>query len=189
MQTTVIRKVKRGKGLGRWPAYILAEDTHGLWLYCPAGTIYRGQNTLGEIIWQGEVGQGNRDEGLAVVHLIPHSAWWIASWVAEGANSVIAVDICTPPTLIDGEWRYDDLDLDPHAFGDGRVEIHDQDEFAEACAAGVTSSGEALSARIAADEVARCLLHKIEPFGRVGWDKLDKALRLALPPLIWLRGL
>ena len=123
MEMTIIRKQKRREGWGRWPTYVLGEDAHGLWLYCPVGTIYRGENIHGEVIWRGEVGQGNRDVGLAVVHLIPRTAWWIASWVAEGAKSLIAVDICTPPVLIDGEWRYVDLDLDPHAHHDGRVEI------------------------------------------------------------------
>lgn len=181
METTVVRKVKRGNGCGRWPAYVLGEDPHGLWLYCPAGTIYRGQ--VGQTVAECDVGQGNRDAGLPVVHLVPGAGWWIATWSADGAASWISVDICTPPALIDGEWTYIDLELDPHAYPGGLVEIEDEDEFAAACQAGVIPPHEQLAARAAATEVTLLLRAEEEPFGRAGWEKLHEAVRLPLPPL------
>ena len=87
------------------------------------------------------------------------------------------------PKHIDGEWTYIDLELNPHAYNEGRVEIRDEDEFVDACAAGVISLDEAMVARAAADKVARCMLGKIEPFEFLGWQKLDEALCLKLPPL------
>lgn len=180
VETTVIRKVKREQGWGRWPAYVLSEDVYGLWFYSPAGSIYQG-NT-GDTIVEMEVGQGNRDAGLAVVQLIPHSAWWIASWWSD-PRPWISVEICTPPTLIDGEWNFIDLELDPHAYPEGRVEVHDEEEFEAARRSGLISPAEETSARAAAAQVERALREMREPFGRVGWKRLDDALRLSLPPL------
>ena len=180
-KTVVIRKIKRPEGIHRWPAYIISNDRHGLWLYSPKGTIFRGQ--LGSNIGECEVGQGNREEGLPVMHLIPNAAWWIAAWCSEH----ISIDICTPSTLIDGEWSYTDLELDPIGFSDGRVEIEDEDEFVAACDAGLISRDEAIKARAASTEVERCLRRRTEPFGRVGWDKLDEALSFSLPPIRVLR--
>jgi hypothetical protein len=180
-ETVVIRKTKRPEGMFRWPAYVISSDCHGLWLFSPKGTIFRGQS--GTNIGECEVGQGDSEEGLPVMHLIPDRAWWIAAWFAEK----ISVDICTPPTLIDGEWCYTDLELDPLAFSDGRVVIEDEDEFAAACEAGLISIGEAAKGRAAATEMKRCLRHRTEPFGRLGWDRLDEALRMSLPPIRSLR--
>jgi len=120
------------------------------------------------------------------VHLIPRVGWWIAAWYRIGDEAIIGIDICTPPTLIDDEWHYTDLELDPHAFGDSRVEIDDEDEFLAECEAGFISSTEAVEARRAADELTQGLRDKREPFGRVGWDRLDQALALGLPPITTL---
>ncbi len=180
-KTVVIRKIKRPEGIHRWPAYVICSDRHGLWLYSPKGTIFRGQ--LGSNIGECEVGQGDREGGLPVMHLIPNPGRWIAAWDSEH----IGVDICTPPTLIDGEWNYTDLELDLFAFPDGRVGIDDEDEFVAACEAGLISRSEAIKARAAATEVERCLHRRTEPFGRVGWDKLNQALGLSLPPIRVLR--
>ena len=117
------------------------------------------------------------------MHLIPREGWWIAFWCVRGGKSVISLDVCTPPTFIDGEWLYTDLELDPHAFADGRVEIHDEDEFLAACHAGLISRAEAREARAAAQEIEQCLRDRLEPFGRVGWQRLDEASDMGLPPI------
>jgi predicted RNA-binding protein associated with RNAse of E/G family len=121
------------------------------------------------------------------MHLIPRTGWWIAAWCSEDAESKISVDICTPPAMIDGEWTYIDLELDLLAFGNGHVEIDDEDEFAAACETGLIPRSEAIAARTAAREIERCLRERIEPFGRAGWDRLNEALGMALPPLTELR--
>ena len=185
---TVIRKVKRPEGIARWSVYVMGNDRHGLWLYSPKGTIYRSQVGL-NVVGECEVGQGIGEAGLPVMHLIPNAAWWTAAWCSDGENPQISVDICTPPTPIDGEWSYIDLELDPVAYSDGRVEIDDEDEFVDACEAGLITRDEAINARSAAAEVERCLRHRIEPFGHLGWDKLDEALSLSLPPIRALRHL
>jgi hypothetical protein len=184
MKTTVIRKIKRPGGMGRWPAYVLAEDSFGSWLYSPLGCVYRGQS--GETITECEVGQGNRARGLPVLHLVPRVGWWFAAWYRIGGAAIIGIDICTPPTRINDEWHYTDLELDPHGLDGGRVELHDEDEFTAACEAGLISATEASEASAAAAELVQCLREKREPFGRVGWDRLDSALGLQLPPITTL---
>lgn len=176
MQMNYMQKQKRGKGCGQWPAYVLGEDQYGTWLFCPAGTPYRSWNTWGQFVWSGEVGQGDRDASMAVIHLIPRAAWWIASWWDDAAGRRISIDICTPPALFDDVWHYDDLELDVQAFHTGEVVIDDEDEFVAARDAGELTLEEANAARAAADELAHRLRSKAEPFDSVGWNKLDAAL-------------
>lgn len=175
--SVIIRKIKRPEGIGRWPVYEISKDSHGLWLFSPQGTIYRGQ--AGADVGECEVGQGNRQEGMPVLHLIPNTAWWIAAWCPD----YISLDICTPPRFIDGEWCYTDLELDLTAYSDGRVEIEDEDEFVAACDAGLIPHEEEIQARIATEEMARCLQNRTEPFGHVGWDRLDEVQGLSLSPI------
>jgi hypothetical protein len=79
VNTVGLRKVKRLAGAGVWRAYELGEDEHGLWLYTPKGSRYRGVDEAGRVV-ELEVGQGNRDAGCSVVGLIAPNAWWIAVW-------------------------------------------------------------------------------------------------------------
>lgn len=186
-KTIIIRKVRRpkGKGICRWPAYVMSNDRHGQWLYSPQGTIHRYQ--IGSrIVRECEVGQGDAEAGHPVMHLVPHGAWWFAAWSYVGEIG-ISVDICTPPNLVSAEWSYIDLELDPLAFFDGRVEIDDEDEFVAACEGGLISANEAVTARATAAEVEEYLRDQIEPFGLVGWGKLDEAIGLSLPPITMLR--
>lgn len=182
-EKVIIRKVKRPEAMIRWPAYVVGKDDHGLWLFSPKGTICRGQSRSGRS--EVEVGQGNREAGLPVMHLMPDSGWWTASW-CRVPKSRISVDVCTPPRLIDGEWTYIDLELDPWAY-DGNVEIDDEDEFDDACEAGLILPDEALEARAAATEVVGAMRSNSEPFGTLGWSKLDEAIHRALPPIRELR--
>ena len=96
---------------------------------------------------------------------------------------MISVDICTPPKLIDGEWTYIDLELDLTRLSDSSVEILDEDEFVSACEAGQISREEAIEARKAATKIEECLRYRIEPFGSLGWDKLEDALSFSLRPI------
>lgn len=177
--TVVMRKIKRPKtlGFGRHPAYELAADRFGIWLFSPKGTIYRSQ--IGSEVVECEVGQGSADAGRPVIHLIPEASWWVAWW----CELFISVDVCVPPRRVDGEWSFTDLELDVLAFPDGRIEVHDEDEFESACQAGFISPSEAASARAAVVEIERWLRSPIEPFGRVGWSRLEDAVNLELPPI------
>ena len=116
------------------------------------------------------------------MHLMPKAGWWTAAWCRDH-EVTISVDICTPPQLTDGEWTYIDLELDPVGLSDGSVEIYDEDQFVAACEAGQISREEAIEARNAATDIERCLRHRTEPFGSLGWEKLNEALSLSLPAI------
>ena len=180
----MIRKIKRSKGFARWSAYEFDRDGFGLWLFTPPGSLFRSE--VGGATTECEVGQGARPAGLAVLHLIPLSGWWLAQWTAEGAGVFVSVEVCTPPTLLDGEWRFEDLELDPYRGSDGRVFVDDEDEFVAACTAGSITPKEEAAARAAADEVAGWLTDSVEPFGQVGQEKLRDAVQRGLAPLRWL---
>jgi hypothetical protein len=181
MRTTVLRKIKRSKGFARWCAYELERDRFGLWLFTPQGSLFRAN--VGGTITECEVGQGARPAGLAVLHLVPVTGWWMAQWTADADGSSISVEVCTPPALVSGEWQFVDLELDPYQGADGRIAIEDEDEFAAACEAGVISPVEAAAARVAADEIARWMEEGVEPFGQVGWMKLRDAVERGFTPL------
>lgn len=184
MRTTVIRKIKKSKGFARWSAYEFERDAFGLWLFTPKGSLFRAE--VGGAVSECEVGQGTRPSGLAVLHLIPLSGWWMAQWTAEGSKSFISVEVCTPPTNVGGEWQFVDLELDPYRGPDAHVVVDDEDEFVAACEAGSISPGEAASARAAAAEVTSWLKSGTEPFGQVGWEKLRDAVGRGLAPLTHL---
>jgi hypothetical protein len=178
----VIRKLKRPATMYRWPAYEVSSDRYGLWLYSPKGSIHRGQ--VGETI--GECKVGSPADGVPVIQLIPKSLWWTATWCRE-SNASISVDICTPPVLDDDEWTYTDLELDPIRRGDGHVYVDDEDEFAASCSAGLISDAEAASARSATADTVKRMQDGTEPFGCLGWKRLNEALSLRLPPITTLR--
>ncbi len=175
LKTTVIRKVKRGGGFGRWPAYEFARDEYGRWLYSPKGTIYRGYDKGGRVV-DIEVGQGTRSEGLPVMHLIPRSAWWLAGWYELDGVRRVTVEICTPAQLVEGEWSFVDLELDPQWSAGGDISVEDEEEFDAAVASGIISSYEAVEARAAADDVVARMRDGLEPFGGVGWRRYKDAL-------------
>lgn len=179
--TTVIRKIKRSKGFARWSAYEVDHDQFGRWLFTPPGSLFRAE--VNGVISECEVGQGTRAAGLAVLHLIPLSGWWMAQWTADGAHAFISVEVCTPPAHVAGEWHFVDLELDPYRGADGCVRVDDEDEFVAACDAGLIVPGEAVAARAAAAEIASWLADGLEPFGQVGWTKLHDAINRGFAPL------
>jgi predicted RNA-binding protein associated with RNAse of E/G family len=184
VETVLVQKLKRPEGSGLWGAYVLGDDDHGHWLYSPVGCLYRGE--AGGVVGYCHVGAMDLHRpGLPTIHLIPHNRWWIATWAIddEQERRRISVDICTPPVLVDRTWSYVDLELDPLSDAPGQVETEDEDEFVQACAAGLISSVEQLEARNATAEVEATIRAQDEPFGQLGWHKLDQAMAMSLEPL------
>lgn len=103
------------------------------------------------------------------------------------ATLVNILPVCTPAILVDGEWTYVDLELDPFLHADGGVGVHDQDEFVAACKSQLSSDLAAREARAAADEVEDALRDRKEPVATIGWNRLADAKLLSLPPLQTLR--
>lgn len=98
----------------------LGEDEHGVWLGSPPGSSGR----------RGSEPPVRYDHGF--VMLIPTGTWWTAIFNDDAhPRTEIYCDIGTVPEWRDGEVTMVDLDLDVVRGRDGRVEIVDQDEFAE----------------------------------------------------------
>jgi hypothetical protein len=97
----------------------LGDAEFGTWLWGPVGrTIYRGE-TPAFVTEQPSL------------TLVPPDAWWAPSWWLEHPEITLYVNINTPALWNNGHAVSVDLDLDVVAFVDGRVEVVDQDEFAE----------------------------------------------------------
>jgi hypothetical protein len=181
----VLRKVKLDGSFGRWPAYEIAKDEHGLWMFSPKGTVYQGHHADGEVV-EWEVGRPPQEpEGMAELWLLPPNDSWAANWYEYRGVRRIAVDVCKPSELIDSEWRFVDLELDPYWGSDGALGIHDEDEFVAACVAGLMSQDQADLARDTADRLLELLRSGVEPFGVHGWDRFEQGQNLGMPPLAW----
>lgn len=181
LEQVYLRKCKRPTASGVWSAYVLAEDPDGMWLYTPAGSLYRGTN--GDSVGYCESGMDSDGAGRSTVHLIPSSGWWFATWIDGGDEPAVAIDICTPATRVGPEWTYVDLELDPYKQPDGTVGVDDWDEFVAACAAGVISRSEEAAARSATARLEEWLTDRVEPFGDKGSGWLNTARGMGLVPL------
>jgi aminoglycoside phosphotransferase (APT) family kinase protein len=99
----------------------LGQDEHGVWLGLPGG---------------GEMRKGS-GPAVPLVHgqvlLIPHDAWWTASFNERPCWTEIYCDITTPPQWLGpNEVTAIDLDLDViRRFDADTSELLDADEFAE----------------------------------------------------------
>lgn len=179
MDVVFVKKLKRPVGSGVWGAYVLATDEFGTWLHTPAGSLYRGED--GHQTRVCEVAQDRSGVGRSIVQLIPPDAWWIATWYPPPADRDVTVDICTPAVFVDRTWTYSDMELDPWRDRDGKVTTDDWDEFQAACAMGWITEPEAAESMAATETIERLLRQRVEPFGRVGMDRLTVATQLVLP--------
>jgi len=183
VDVAVIRKMKRGGGFGRWPAYEIAHDDHGHWLFSPKGTIYWGHQAGREPV-EWDVGRpSDAREGMPQLWLLAAERWWVAVWYVKRGVHRVSVDICTPPAIVNDEWVYEDLELDPYWGSDGALGIADEDEFLDACNAGQISTLEAERARATSTNVLNSLRVRAEPFGAIGWSRFGEGMELGLPPI------
>ena len=177
-----IRKRKRPSGSALWPTYRTGQDRFGTWLFTPQGSYFRAEKN-------GAVGCCNVGSpvgpGIAVMHLVPRTGWWIATfWDQDEPRWSVTVDICTPPRLSDGVLTYIDLELDILVGrGTGDAQIVDEDEFAAACDGGSIPPAEAPAARQTANEIALLAGHGAPPFADTGARRLHAARELRLLPI------
>jgi protein associated with RNAse G/E len=99
----------------------LGEDEHGVWLGAPAGLIARRGYDLSIVIEEPHL------------MLFPRDVWWTAVFNGAPSTTEIYCDISTPPRWPNSaEVTMVDLDLDViRRRADQRVELVDEDEFAE----------------------------------------------------------
>ncbi len=123
MSSDVVRVQYRkydGRQHRDYPALRLAVDGHGTWLGVNAGTqsVYHGRPSVEEIPF---------------VVLVPRDAWWTAMFNPRPRSSEVYCDITSPARWeSEHEVHLVDLDLDVvRRRATGRVELRDEDEFAE----------------------------------------------------------
>lgn len=149
----------------RFGADLIERDGFGTWLSCLPPTPYTGPR----------VG----DFEHAFVLLVPPDDWWIASFNDDRVDDAIYVDIATPAT-----WRTEhhvtavDLDLDIVRFHDGRVELVDEDEFAEHQVAFGYPDDVIAQARSTADRMFEIVQDDTERFLGAGRERLERLLQL-----------
>ena len=149
-----------------YPVQDLGEDTHGRWSCVSAGTILRR-------------GDGRREITTGPSALLySEETWWSASFNCNREQPCeVYVDIATPAVFDDGIVRLFDLDIDVVRLWDGRVELWDQDEFAENRVAYGYPEELVLGAERAMREVRDLVESRIEPFDTVGDAWLAEAIR------------
>lgn len=180
-----VRKCKRPAGDGWWGAYEMERDEHGVWLYTPEGSRYRGTSHAGAV---GESFAGQPDApGLHVMQLAPSGhAWWFGHWKIFRGHRTLSIDVCTPTVLTGDEWAYDDLELDLYKSSDGTVGVFDEDEFTEAVARGLISEDEQRACLATAEELDARLRVNDPVLDGLAWSRLEAAIELQLPPIIAL---
>ena len=102
---------------------LLGEDAYGTWIATPRGSVVSYH-------------YGDRPTGLTradAVRLIPAGGWWMAMCLAEPDARDLYCDVTTPAEWTGpAEITVVDLDIDLVRYrADGRVEVEDEDEFAE----------------------------------------------------------
>jgi predicted RNA-binding protein associated with RNAse of E/G family len=167
-----VEKHKRPHGVvSAWNAYVIGDDSQGIWLHSPKDSIHHTRNGKRWVVpWNG-------------VQLLPrHAPWWVAWFWDRPGSRWTAADVCTPAAFAERRWSYVDLELDPVGSEHGFDHLADQDEFDLAVQAGHISLGEASAAETAARDVQDAMSTCREPFATAGWLWLDHAASLGLPP-------
>jgi Protein of unknown function (DUF402) len=183
--TYYVRKVKRGGGTGLWGAYELDRDEHGVWLYTPVGSLYRG--TSGSQVDFCHAGWPD-PPGAAMVQLIPRERWWFARWQRTPQSAHVAIDICTPAQLSGRTWTYGDLELDLLISATGQWTLEDEDDFESIRAAGLITDDEATKAVATARDLKTRLDTRDPLFNQIGWERLRSCVDLNLPGIVDLPG-
>ena len=151
----------RARPAGPIQAAVVAEDSHGTWLFAPAGERNRHPMT-----------------GLL---LLPRQRWWVAWWWDDPVGPWCAADVATTPVWEDDGWRYDDLEIDVYRNAAGQVGVVDEDEFEQARTS-VPYPEDVIQAALAArDELVRLMTEGMDPFGSLGAGRLAELVETWTP--------
>ena len=150
----------------------LGEDEHGVWLGAPLGTELRRGEAVMELA------------EMAHVVLLPRAGWWTAAFNAPPKRTEIYCDISTVPEWTSAEEvTMIDLDLDVLRRRTGRVELVDEDEFAEHQVEYGYPPEVVVAARRSCDAVVGAIARAQEPWATIGPSWCAKAVDLPLAPL------
>ena len=182
MDTISIRKVKLNGAVHTWSAHVVAEDTHGTWLFTPKGSLVQHEQNGAR--WQAAMGSTWAAVARGFLWLMPRDEWWFAAWWIRPDRQQIAIDACTVPTNIAGIWTWTDLELDIcRDDRDGSVWVEDEDEFVDSVAAGLIDAPAQHAARTLTEGAQQWLTDHVAPFDGRGWDTYSEWIERGLPPL------
>jgi uncharacterized protein len=158
-----VRYTKWG-GISHWHFYLelLGQDEHGWWLFGRKGMILQ-RGAEPEVLQP-------RD----FVLLVPAEGCWTACFNVEGELDIYA-DVTSRPVVRDGQVTAVDLDLDVVRFWDGRVEVLDEDEFAEHQVELGYPAEVIEQARATCDWLVTAVSARSEPFGQASAPWLARA--------------
>ena len=180
-RTVTLVKNKLHGGRGVWLAYAVQDDADGLWLYTPAGSLYRGSDGQHESDCEVEGGDRPGLDSLVLVPLV--SQHWLACWRVPEREMHISVEVCGWAHRTDKMVSFVDWELDPFRMRSGLVAVEDVDDFVEVRASGLLSDAEAEQALGTAGSIERGLRNRTPPFDARGDILLADAARAGLPPL------
>ena len=112
------------------------------------------------------------------VLLMPAAGCWTACFNADNKLEIY-VDVTTRPALENDTVRAVDLDLDVVRWRDGRVEVLDEDEFAEHQVQLGYPAELITQARRTCDWLVEAVSSRTEPFGQAGAAWLTQAQQQA----------
>lgn len=182
LRVVTICKQKLQGGRGCWQAYELAHDDDGVWLFTPAGSVFRSSDGSSDAQCEVEGGDG---PGLDSLMLVPEASQnWLATWRVPERAMHISVDVCgwvrrEADTIVFTDWE-----LDPFRLRSGLVAVEDLDDFVAARTAGRLDADSAERALAAAAHIERSLRHQTAPFDGRGDRRLLEAGHRGLPALV-----
>ncbi|MCA2214384.1 DUF402 domain-containing protein [Jidongwangia harbinensis] len=157
-----------GRPHWRYTLEPFATDRHGWWLGGRAGILLQ-RGSEPPVVQPSDV-----------VLLVPPGEPWIASWNDPAANDIaLYVDVTTTPVRDGDAVHAVDLDLDVVRWRDGRVDVLDEDEFADhQVRYGYPPEIVTQALETTGDLVAR-ITAGTEPFGAAGAARLAEFSRPA----------
>lgn len=155
-----IRKIKRPGGVFTFEFRPVTEDSFGVWLHLPRGSVWEAPHDVGTLPFD-------------VLILLSPERCWVAWWVNDSNDKRVEIDVCLSPVREGDGWSYVDLELDPVRHENGTIEIQDRDEFDTACRQGWIAESDAHMADAVANAMGAALRNREEPFGKEGWHRLN----------------
>ena len=146
----------------KWPrrstticmAHFLGEDHFGRWL-----GVQRGDRW-----WNAD----RTEQGLFIeplVKLVPSGTFWSVCF--QPVDPVVDVDIILPVHWQDDLLEEVDLELDVQRFADGRVEVRDQEKFAQVRERYAMPDEIVMQAEATCEQMRQMVTYGFEPFGSV----------------------
>jgi uncharacterized protein len=144
-----------GRSHWHFPAQRLGADEYGVWFGARRGVLLQ-RGTEPPISWACDF-----------VVLVPQRGDWVACFNGAGRYPLY-IDVTGPVTTQDGVVQAADLDLDVVRLSDGKVQLLDEDEFAEHQLSYGYPGLLTQQAQATAEWLLAAVRQRREPFGTVG---------------------